>query len=139
MTLWFLRLFPAFRELERSAAIQEKRIRRVRRELATVTAERDEARQQAADMLNRYQGEAEEHKADLKRTADTFSKHVTGRYTFARASDAEMPAVVADPPQPMASRILGRDIAARQTTEFFRKLRGEINAGTDHGTANDAA
>lgn len=130
MILRFLCLFPAFRALERENA-------RLRKRAAKAESDLRYEQRRADDIAAKYAAEIDEHKTDLRRIADTFSRPLTGRYTFSRVSEQETQ-IHAEPPQPMASRTLARDLAARKTQQFFKDLAaGKLNAGTD-GTASAA-
>jgi hypothetical protein len=119
--------FPRYRELRKKLARAEKCARNA--ELRAQQAQR-----RCDEMVARFDRECEEHKADLRKITDTFSKPITGRYTFSRASD-EISVAVEQKPVP--SRPMAHDVKQQRTRQFFKDLLNGHNAG-DNGTADAA-
>jgi len=126
----FLMWFPQYRELRKRVARAERRYRN-----AELRAE--QAQQRYDEMAARFDRECAEHKADLKSSADTLAKPLTGRYMYARQSDGDMQIVAEQ--QPVPSRPLAHDVKAQRTKKFYEQLKREMNGTAgDNGTANAA-
>jgi hypothetical protein len=113
-----------------------KRLARADRMRKSAEVRAEQAERRYAEMAARFDREAAEHKADLKASADGFARAVTGRYTYARASEG-ITEIVAEPSKPVPGRKTAQDVVAEKTRQFYKDILNGRDTG-NNGTADAA-
>ena len=115
MILWFLRLFPAFTDLQ---------VRLLQAEhLAEMHSRRADAAEQTAAEHMQSAEAFQSHIEDLKRMVDGLSFRCDRRYVFGRN---ETPVVPESTPMPIMGRRFARDEVNKRTAEFL-SAQGEAH------------